>query len=209
MKTFDFSSFITPVQEDSHLITYCFEMTASAWDDFSIIIVIIFFCLSSPMPLVYNRDEGNRSNSNPSTSNNQRTILFLFQIQRKKNHCSFSLFSALNVIHYGHFLCSCSSWGRSWFRWLIAEGSKSSRSDVHRGQESHSQFKPAAIFFVFLSQQWKRGMGVSWGCSAGRGWGVVAHHTKATRHTVCCFSCSSASFFAITCPIFHTQNHVP
>lgn len=48
MKTFDFSSFITPVQEDSHLITYCFEMTASAWDDFSIIIVTIFFASLLP-----------------------------------------------------------------------------------------------------------------------------------------------------------------
>lgn len=146
MKAFDFSSLTTPVQEDSHLITYCFEMIASAWDGFSVIIVIIFF--ASLLPCLLSITE-------------MREIVWIailavviikelfcsyFKFKEKKNHCSFSLFSALNVIHYGRFLCSCSSWGRSWFRWLIAEGSRSSCSDVHWGQEFHSQFKPEVIF---------------------------------------------------------------
>lgn len=141
------------------------------------------FFLFSLLPLAYNRDGGNHSNRNPSTSNNQRTILFLFQNEAKK-FFFFALFSTHNVMHYGHLLRSCSFWGRSWFGWLIAGGSRSSPFCVRWMHTEKDRSLTASWSrqqcFIFLSQQQRIAVGISQGCSAGLGWVAATQNTTAT-----------------------------
>lgn len=111
----------------------------------------------SLLPPAHNRDEGNDSNSNPRTINNQRTTLFLFQNQREKIIAPFVfsfLFCTLNMIHYSHFLHSSSFWSRWWFggiRWM-AQWSRSfwARLDAHEEEIVHHQH------FCLLPQQCRK-----------------------------------------------------
>lgn len=154
-----------------------------------------YFFSFSLLPLAHNRAVGNHSNRNPSTSNNQRTILFLIQNQVKKKIIVLVLFclcSALNVMHCGHLCRPGSFWGRWWCRWLIAGGSRGCTP----GQESHSQFKPAAMFYLPLPaaeslQEYLRIALLGWA-------GLLPQPTKATL----CFVMTHVPQLSLFLPVF-------
>lgn len=98
-----FPPLITAIWEDCHLIPRCSEMA-----------VFALFCLFSFFPL-HSRDEGNHSNRNHGTGNNQRAIY------------SYLIIKEHTIVLFSDYNCWCDvSWqsfrGRLWFRWHAYTG---------------------------------------------------------------------------------------
>lgn len=116
---------------------------------FVVVIIIgfnIFFSFFSLLPLAHNRAVGNHLNRNPSTSNNQRTVLN--SELSKKNVVVFVVFyllSALNVKDSGHLCRPGSFWG-GWCcsGWLQGE------QGLHTRTGAPQPAKPAAMLYLPL-----------------------------------------------------------